>query len=673
MGSMRVLVSFCVLLGLAATPMLAQQAPGFDPGALDRTADPCVNFYQYACGGWMAANPLPADQSRYGRFDALQERNRTLLKGVLEAAAAKQAGRTSLEQKIGDYYAACMDEKTIEAKGLAALRPDLNRVAAISDRKKITSVVSHMYLIGSPAFFGFGSEQDAKDSSQVIPGLDQGGLSLPDRDYYLKTDEKSVDIRNKYVVLLQQIFTMLGSSAAEAQKKAAAVLTIETALAQGSLDRVSRRDPEKTYHKLTVAELNSLAPQFDWIKFFDDVGAPRITTLNVSFPPFVRAMNAVLLSQPLDDVKTYLTWTLVRESIPFLPAAFQQANFEFFEKTLRGSKEMRARWKRCVDLTDGQLPDALGKKFIDETLGEAGTKRTAQMVDAIEKALERDIQSLDWMTSATKAQAVVKLHGITNKIANKEKWLDYSSVRIAREDAYGNAARAGEFEQERQLAKIGKPVDKNDWDMSQPTVNAYYDAQLNDINFPAGILQPPFWDNKMDDAVNYGAIGAVIGHELTHGFDDQGRQFDAQGNLRDWWTQEDAKAFKERTDCLVKQYGDYSPLPGVKLNGELTLGENTADNGGMRLAYMALMDSIKDKQPEKIDGFTAEQRFFLGFGQIWCQNVTDEASRLRAQTDPHAPGEFRVNGVTSNMPEFQKAFACRAGQPMVRGPACRVW
>ena len=677
MGGMRVLVSFCVsfcvLLGLAATPMLAQQAPGFDPGALDRTVDPCVNFYQYACGGWMAANPLPADQSRYGRFDALQERNRTLLKGVLEAAAAKQTGRTSLEQKIGDYYAACIDEKTIEAKGLSALRPDLNRVAAISDRKKITAVVSHMYLIGSPAFFGFGSEQDAKDSSQVIPALDQGGLSLPDRDYYLKTDEKSVDIRNKYVALLQQIFTMLGSSAAEAQKKAAAVLTIETALAQGSLDRVSRRDPEKTYHKLTVAELNSLAPQFDWVRFFDEVGAPRMTTLNVSFPPFVRAVNAVLVSQPLDDVKAYLTWTLVRESIPFLPAAFQQANFEFFEKTLRGSKEMRARWKRCVDLTDGQLPDALGKKFIDETLGAAGTKRTAQMVDAIEKALERDIQSLDWMTSATKAQAVVKLHGITNKIANKEKWLDYSSVRIAREDAYGNAARAGEFEQERQLAKIGKPADKNDWDMSQPTVNAYYDAQLNDINFPAGILQPPFWDNKMDDAVNYGAIGAVIGHELTHGFDDQGRQFDAQGNLRDWWTQEDAKAFKERTDCLVKQYGDFSPVPGVKLNGELTLGENTADNGGMRLAYMALMDSIKDKQPEKIDGFTAEQRFFLGFGQIWCQNVTDEASRLRAQTDPHAPGEFRVNGVTSNMPEFQKAFACRAGQPMVRGAACRVW
>jgi len=666
---MRVLALLC----LGAATGFAQQASGFDPGALNRNVDPCVNFYQYACGGWMAANPLPGDQSRYGRFDALQERNRTLLKGVLEAAAANQGKRTSIEQKIGDYYAACMDEKTIETKGLAPLKPDLNRVAAISDRSKITAVMTHMYLIGSPAFFRFGSEQDAKDSSQVIPVVDQGGLSLPDRDYYLKTDEKSVDIRNKYVALVQQIFGMLGSSTAEAQKKAAAVLAIETELAKGSLDRVSRRTPEKIYHKLTVAELVSLAPAFDWARFFNDVGAPRMDSLNVAFPPFARAFNNILTLQPLDDVKTYLTWTLVRESVPFLPAAFQQANFEFFDKTLRGAKEMRARWKRCVDLTDGQLPDALGKKFIETTLGEEGKKRTAQMVDAIEKALERDVQSLDWMTAATKEQAIVKLHAITNKIGNKEKWLDYSSVRIGRDDAYGNGARASEFEQARQLAKIGKPVDKNDWDMSQPTVNAYYDAQLNDINFPAGILQPPFWDNKMDDAVNYGAIGAVIGHELTHGFDDQGRQFDAQGNLRDWWTQEDAKAYKERSDCLVNQYSGFSPVPGVNLNGQLTLGENTADNGGMRLAYMALMDSIKDKQPDKTDGFTADQRFFLGWGQIWCQNVTEEASRLRAQNDPHSPGEFRVNGVVSNMPEFQKAFACRANQPMVRGPACRVW
>ncbi|MGH9594238.1 MAG: M13 family metallopeptidase, partial [Bryobacteraceae bacterium] len=488
MEDMRVLVPLCVLLGLAVAPMPAQQAPGFDPSALNRNVDPCVNFYQYACGGWMAANPLPADQSRYGRFDALQERNRTVLKGVLEAAAANQAKRTSLEQKIGDYYAACMDQKTIDAKGLAALRPDLNRIAGISDVKKITSVVAHMFRVGSPAFFYFGSEQDEKDSAKVIPVLDQGGLSLPDRDYYLKTDEKSVDLRNKYVALVQTIFGMLGSPSAEAQKKAAAVLAIETELARGSLDRVSRRDPEKIYHKLTIAELTSLAPDFDWVRFFNDVGAPRMDSLNVAFPPFARAMNALLESQPLEDVKSYLTWTLVRQSVPFLPAAFQQASFEYFDKTLRGAKEMRARWKRCVDLTDAQLPDALGKKFIDETLGEEGKKRTEQMVDAIEKALERDIQSLDWMTSATKKQALIKLHGITNKIGNKEKWLDYASVRIVRDDAYGNAARASQFELARQLAKIGKPVDKNDWEMSQPTVNAYYEPQLNDINFPAGIL-----------------------------------------------------------------------------------------------------------------------------------------------------------------------------------------
>jgi putative endopeptidase len=666
---MRIFIWLCVVAAAA----LAQQSPGFDASALDRSADPCVNFYQYACGGWMKANPLPGDASRWGRFDALQERNRTVLKSVLENAAANPGKRGSLEQKIGDYYAACMDEAAIESKGLAALRPDLSRIAALSDKKKATDLVIHMFRIGAWPFFRFSSEQDAKDSTQVIAGIDQGGLSLPDRDYYLKTDEKSVDLRNKYQMHVEKIFELLGYSETDAQKSAAAVLAIETELAKGSLDRVSRRDPDKVYHKLTTHELESLAPSFDWAAFFKGVGAPRIETLNVSVPPFVRAFDAVLQLQPLADLKSYLTWTLVHENIVFLPETFQKEDFDFFDKTLRGSKEMRARWKRCVDLTDQQLPDALGRRFIDQTLGDAGKQRTQQMVQEIEKALAADIQSIDWMTPKTKEQALVKLHAITNKIGNKQKWLDYTSVRIAPGDAYGNSARASEFEMARQLAKIGKPVDKEDWDMSQPTVNAYYDPQLNDINFPAGILQPPFWDNKMDDAVNYGAIGAVIGHELTHGFDDEGRQFDAEGNLRDWWTEADTKAFNERAACLVNEYSAFSPVPGANLNGKLTLGENTADNGGVRLAYMALMDSLKGKQPQTIDGLTEDQRFFLGWGQIWCQNITDESARLRVQTDPHSPGEFRVNGVLSNMPEFQKAFACGMNQPMVRRPACRVW
>jgi putative endopeptidase len=666
---MRVFLTLC----LAAAAAYAQKAPGFDLGALDRTADPCTNFYQYACGGWMTANPLPGDASRWGRFDALQDRNRMLLKDVLEAAAVDRPGRSAMDQKIGDFYAACMDEKNLDARGLEAIERDLNRIAVLQDRKDLTDLVVYMFRAGSWPFFRFGSEQDAKNSAQVIAVMDQGGLGLPDRDYYLKTDEKSVELRNQYLAHVQTMFGLLGSPAAEAQKKAATVLAIETELAKGSLDRVSRRDPEKVYHKMTVAELVALAPAFDWVKFFHGLGAPPIQSLDVAVPDFARTMNTVIEQQPLDDLKIYLTWNLVHDNTLFLPASFQQANFDFYGKTLQGAKEIRARWKRCVDLTDQQLPDALGKTFVEKTLGDTGKKRTREMVAAIEKALERDIRGLDWMTPKTKDQAIIKLHAITNKIGDKKKWLDYSGVQIVRNDPYANSARTSAFELARQLAKIGKPVDKTDWDMSQPTVNAYYDPQQNDVNFPAGILQPPFYDNKLDDAVNYGAIGAVIGHELTHGFDDQGRQYDAKGNLRDWWTGEDAKAFDQRAACVVNQYSGFSPVPGVNLNGKLTLGENTADNGGLRIAYMALMDTVRGKEPPKIDGFTAEQRFFLGWAQVWCQNVTEEALRLRAQTDPHSPGEFRVNGVVSNMPEFQKAFACRASQPMVRGPACRVW
>jgi len=395
--------------------------------------------------------------------------------------------------------------------------------------------------------------------------------------------------------------------------------------------------------------------------------------LNVDVPDFIKSMESVISGSSLDAIKTYLTWNLVHGSAAVLPAPFELETFNFYSKILRGTKEMRPRWKRCVDQTDGQLPDALGRKFVETTLGPEGIRRIHEMVGEIEKSMGNVLTSLDWMTPKTKEQAQLKLHGVLNKIGTNEKWQTYDKVKIARDDAYGNADRTSRFEVQRQLAKINKPVDKREWSMSQPTVNAYYDPQQNNINFPAGILQPPFYDNKMDDAVNYGAIGSVIGHELTHGFDDEGRQFDVKGNLRDWWTEKDAKAFDQRADCLVHQYGNFSPIDDVKLNGKLTLGENTADNGGLRLAYMALMDKLQGKEPPPRDGFTAAQRFFLGWGQIWCQNVTPEAARLRAQTDPHSPGSFRVNGTVSNMPEFQKAFACTTSQPMVRGPACRVW
>ena len=662
-----------LLLGLFSSLIYSQKSPGFDPHALDRSADPCANFYRYACGGWLAANPVPNDQARWGRFDVLQERNRTILQNILESASANKPGRAAIEQKIGDYYASCMDEKAINERGTAPLKPDLDRIAAMKDKPAITEIVVGMYRIGSEPFFRFSSEQDAKDSTQVIGGLDQGGLGLPDRDYYFKTDEKSVDIRKKYVAHVTRIFELLGLAPEAAVKQADAVMSIETALAGGSLDRVTRRDPEKVYHKMTVRDLAALAPSFDWTKFFQEVGAPPIESLDVSVPPFMQVMERVITTASLDDLKSYLTWHLVHESVDVLPTEFQQESFNFYRKTLTGAKEMRARWKRCVDQTDRRLPDALGRKFVEKTLGEEGTRRTRQMVGQIEKAMAADLQSLDWMTTKTKEQAMRKLRAVMNKIGTKEHWLDYSTVTVARDDAYGNAARTSEFELHHELSKIGKPVDKTDWGMSQPTVNAYYDPQENDINFPAGILQPPFWDNKMDDAVNYGAIGAVIGHELTHGFDDQGRQYDAEGNLRDWWTEDDAKAFNQRAECLVQEYSGFTADDDVKVNGKLTLGENTADNGGLRLAYMALLDSLKGKTPPKRDGFTAEQRLFLGWAQVWCENHTDESARLGAQTDPHSPPEYRVNGVVSNMPEFQKAFACKVGQPMVRFPACRVW
>lgn len=667
------IVRFTLSLSLFCGLANAQKISGFDAGALDRSIDPCVNFYQYACGGWLAANPVPGDQSRWGRFDTLAERNRTILQGILESASSNKPTRTASEQKIGDYYASCMDTKAIDAKGLAPVQPDLDRINAMANKAAITGVVSHLYLTGSAPFFTFSSEPDAKNSSEIIAGLDQGGLGLPDRDYYFRTDEKSAEIRKQYVAHLLKMFELLGNSTDVAAKRAEAVMKIETSLAKGSMDAVARRDPTAVYHRLTVKELISLSPGFDWEKFFEAVGVPGIQSLDVSVPPFIRAMESVIVETSLDDIKSYLTATLLKDRSIILPARFQEETFDFYGRILSGAKELRARWKRCTDQTDAALPDALGKLFIEKTLGPEGVKRTHELVAEIEKALGKDIQSLDWMTPKTKEQAMVKLHAIMNKVGSKDHWHDYGNVNIVRGDAYGDFARTNEFEVHRQLQKIGKPFDRSDWQMSQPTVNAYYDPQENDINFPAGILQPPFYDNKVDDAVNFGAIGAVIGHELTHGFDDQGRQFDAQGNLRDWWTPQDAKAFEQRADCLVKEYSGFTVDGDVHLNGKLTLGENTADNGGLRIAFMALIDTLAGKEPPKRDGFTAEQRFFLGWGQVWCENLTAESARLQAQTNPHAVSEFRVNGVVSNMPEFQKAFSCKIGQPMVRYPACRVW
>ncbi len=640
---------------------------------MDKMVDPCVDFYQYACGGWMAANPIPADESRWGTFDQLQDRNRAILRGILEKASLDDPKRSAVEQKIGDFYASCMDESTIDKLGTKPLEPELKRIDAIQSKSQIVDELARLHLLGAVALFNFYATPDAKNSTQMIADADQGGLGLPDRDYYLKTDAKSVKLRDQYVAHVQKMLQLAGEPPAQAAADAQAILHIETDLAKGSLDRVARRDPNLTYHKMSLQQLAALSPAIDWPKFFSRLGTPAFMDLNVSVPDFFKSLNAVLDNTSLADLKVYLRWHLLHAEAPLLSKPFLDENFHYFGQILTGATELEPRWKRCVEATDDDLGFALGQKYVEQTFPPEAKARVLGMVQEIEKMLGQDIQSLDWMTPATKQQALVKLGEVTNKIGYPDKWRDYSSVKIVRGQAVENDQRASEFEERRTLGKIGKPVDRGEWNMTPPTVNAYYSPLQNNINFPAGILQPPFFDIHMDAAVNYGAIGSVMGHELTHGFDDQGRQFDGQGNLRNWWTKEDAGEFEKRAECFIKEYSAFTPLDDVHLNGKLTLGENTADNGGVHLSFMALMKSLDGKPRPKVDGFTPQQRFFLGYSQVWCQNVRPEAARMRAQIDPHSDGRDRVNGVLGNMPEFRQAFACHAGQPMVHAPSCRVW
>jgi endothelin-converting enzyme/putative endopeptidase len=654
---------------VSASASVAQN--GFDVTHLDTSVSPCTNFYQYACGNWLKNNPIPPDQSSWGRFDALHERNQRILQDILQTASAK-SNKTSIEQKIGDYFGSCMDEKGIDAKGTEPLKPVLERIAKLPDKAALTAELIRLHRDGVGAMFLFSSGQDFKDATEMIANVDQGGLGMPERDYYFKTDPKSVELRQKYVAHVQKMFALLGDSSEKAAAKAKTVMTIETGLAKGSLDVTTRRDPSKIYHRMPLKELAAMAPSLQWTKYFEGIGTPPITTLNVAVPDFFKQLESILKTVSLEDWKVYLSWQALHAAAPLLPQSFVNENFGFYGKTLTGAKELRPRWKRCVQYTDTDLGEALGQKYVELTFGPQAKERMLKMVAALGRALEKDIKEIDWMTPETKKRALEKLHAISDKIGYPEKWREYT-YDVKRGDALGNSFRANAFEFKRQIAKIGKPVDKKEWLMTPPTVNAYYDPQMNNINFPAGILQPPFYDSKLDDPVNFGAIGAVIGHEMTHGFDDQGRQFDAEGNLKDWWTASDAKEFEKRASCFEKQYGEYTVSEDLKLNGKLTLGENVADNGGLRIAYMGLVDVLGGKRDKK-DGYTPEQRMFLGFAQIWCSNQTPEVDRLRAQTDPHSLPQYRVNGTVSNMPEFQKAFACAAGQPMVRaGNACRVW
>ncbi|MGE5242790.1 MAG: M13 family metallopeptidase [Betaproteobacteria bacterium] len=660
--------------GAVGSAAAAQRAPASQSGlmldALDRTADPCTDFYQFACGGWVADNPIPPDRSSWGSFDELQDRNNEVLHQILEAAAP---GTDPDTKQIGDYYASCMDVPAIDRKGAAPLQPDLDRIAAFASPADLPALVARLHTIGVNAFFGFGAEADFKEANMVRAIAGQGGLGLPDRDYYFRDDAKSVELRKDYVAHVTKMLGMLGDAPEAAAAGAAAVMRVETALARAALGAVARRNLEAMYHRMTPAELQALTPGFDWSKYFAAIGAPPIDAINVTEPEFFKAFGQVVSATPLPDLRTYLRWHLVHANAQILSTPFVDENFRFYGTELTGVKEQRPRWKRCVQYTDSDLGEALGKAFVARTFGPNAKADTLEMVHELESALQQDITNLDWMTEATKKQALVKLHAITNKIGYPDRWRDYSTLSIVRGDALGNSARANAFEFRRQLNKIGKPLDKSEWGMTPPTVNAYYNPLENNVNFPAGILQPPFYSASRDAALNFGGAGAVIGHELTHGFDDQGRLFDADGNLKDWWTPEDAKAFQDRTSCLVNEYSGFTATDDVKVNGKLTLGENTADNGGVRIALMAYLASKAGQQAKAEDGFTPEQRVFLGWGQIWCQNVRPEAARLLAQTNPHAPGRYRVNGVVSNMPEFQKAFSCKADAPMVRHPACRVW
>ncbi len=661
----------------ADNPPAPAKIPSFDAGAVDKAADPCVDFYQYACGNWMKQNPIPGDQSRWGQFGKLQQNNELILLDILKKVS--EAGtRTPVERQVGDYFAACMDTKAIAAAGTKPLQPELKRIAEIRDKKQLAEVIARLHEIGARPLFNFYSQPDMHDATMQIAYLDQGGISLPDRDYYLKDTGIFPEARKRYVSHVQKMFELLGDRSAAAAKEAQTVLTIETALAKASMDRTERRNPKNRDHRMPLSEIAAAAPNFDLATFLQQTKAPSFATLNVVHPPFFKEVNQLLDTTPLADWKVYLRWRLVHAAAPLLSDAFVNEDFGFYAKYLRGQQEIAPRWKRCVQYTDDELGEALGQLYVERAFGKDSKERTHKMVQAIEASMHDDIVDLPWMAEETKKAALVKLQAIVNNIGYPDKWRDYSSVKIARNDALNNSFNATQFESHRIWNRIGKPVDRKEWSMTPPTVNAYYSPARNDINFPAGILQSPFYAPDIDDAVNYGGIGVVIGHELTHGFDDQGRKFDANGNLRDWWTAKDGEEFEARASCIADEYGNFTAVKDekgeVKLNGRLTLGENTADNGGLRIAYAALMKMLSpEDQAKTTDGYTPSQRFFLSYAQIWCQNVTPQESRQRALTDPHSPGMWRVNGAVQNSEEFHKAFGCKKGQPMSPAKTCRVW
>jgi len=674
----------CALAQQTPSPATAtaneKPLPGLDLSSMDLTADPCADMYKYACGNFNANHPIPADMPDVDPFVVLYNVNTRELNGILEKAESGGTSRSPDEQKIGDYFKACMDTSAIDAAGLKSIQPLLDEINAASvanpaARAQFAALVGKLQRIGVDAFFGYGEQQDFKDATKQIAFVQQGGLGLPEKDYYLRTGDKDVQLRNQYLTHVAKMLTLAGSSPEQAKIDAANIMTMETALAKASLGVVDMREPEKTYHLQPIETFMAISgPTFT--DFEDAIHSPRVTEINNVTPDFWPEMKNQINTADLVTLKAYLRYHLLTAEARNLPHAFDDENFDFYGRILNGQPEQRARWKRCSNAVNASIGEALGKVYVGQYFAGDSKAKMLTMVHDIETAMGQDIDQIDWMSPATKARAHQKLAAVADKIGYPDKWRDYSKLTIAPNDALGNQMRADAFENDRQLNKIGKPVDKSEWDMTPPTVNAYYDPSMNNINFPAGILQTPFYDRTQDDAVNYGHIGAVIGHELTHGFDDEGRKFDGQGNLSDWWTPADLKNFTTRTDCEVNEYGSFTAVDDVHINGKLTLGENTADNGGLQLAYMAFMQRAKDNHLDltaKKDGFTAAQRFYIGFAQNWCQNARPEQVRSQVLQDPHSPDRFRVNGVVVNQPGFAPAFGCKQGAPMVPVNSCRVW